>query len=288
MTKISQSAPEYNAPDDWRGSSPFVQIVRRTIEFLQGLHAQCPPGSYRWCPGELTNPDENESEIWIGADNPVSSDLIGKRPAITVLRGAASFQGVGIGDRAFYDAKTGGMVKMDILPVTLMINVLSRFPLEAEQLAWFEMQHIWALREELMRNQSGIMYTGQRPSISPPTPAGSLIAPDTEHNWTVVSVSFPTYLQHSTTTIPTGRPILREMQVSGLTPSPPTSRAQGVEVVQGTALSQPIASVPTISPDPSAVPTSPTGKPLAALPQTGPNEGESTEPSGVQIVITKE
>lgn len=288
MTKVSQAAPEYNAPDDWRGASPFVQIIRRTVEFIQGLHAQCPAGSYRWCPGENSNPDENESEIWIGADNPVRSDIIGKRPAVTVLRGAASFQGVGIGDRAFYDFKTGGMVKMDILPVTIMVNVLSRFPFEAEQLAWFEAQHIWALRRELMKNQPGIMFIGQRPSLSPPTPAGSLIAPDTEHNWTVVSVSFPTYLQHSTTTIPTGKKILNEIAVSGATPAGRPTRPKGAVAIQGTALSQPQAAVPPIPTDPSAPTLSPTGQPLAALPQTGADEGESSEPSGVQIVITKE
>lgn len=287
MTKVAQAAPEYNAPDEWQGASPFVQIIRRTVEFIQGLHAQCPPGSYRWVPGENQNPDENESEIWIGADNPVSSDLIGKRPAITVLRGAGSFQGVGIGDRAFFDFRTGGMVKMDILPVTLMINVLSRVPLEAEQLAWFEAQHIWALRRELMKNQSGIMFIGQRPSLSPPTPAGSLIAPDTEHNWSVVSVSFPAYLQHSTTTIPTGKKILNGFEISGETTGP-VSRPDGVEAIQGTALSQPEPTVPPTPTDPSAATLSPTGQQLSPLPQTGVDEGESSEPSRVQIVITKE
>lgn len=288
MTKVARAAPEYNPPDDWRGSSPFVQIIRRTVEFIQGLHAQCPAGSYRWCPGELGSPDENESEIWIGADNPVRSDIIGKRPAITVLRGAASFQGVGIGDRAFYDPRTGGMVKMDILPTTLMVNVLSRFPLEAEQLAWFEAQHIWALRRELMKNQSGIMFVGQRPSISPPTPAGSLVAPDTEHNWTVVSVSFPAYLQHATTTIPTGKKILNGVDVSAEVLSGRPTRPKGVEAVQGTAVSQPKLSVPPTPTDPSAPTTSPTGQAVAALPLTGADEGESSEPTRVQIVITKE
>lgn len=261
--------------------SPFLLIVRRVVQFLQGLHAQCPAGAYRWVPGNPGDPDESESEIWIGSDNPISPQKIGLRPAYTVLRGPGSFQGVGLNDHAYTDLRTGATVKMDILPVTVVINVLSRFPVEADQLGFFVASHMWSLREELMRGEDGIMFIGQRPTIGPPSPAGSLVTPDTEHNWTVVSLSFPTYLQFSTTKMPLNKQPLSEVSVDA-TVTRPGSKPKAPVFLQGSALLQPKANggFDGGNPmDPSRIP--------GALPQNLDNEGEYTEPVRVQI-ITKE
>ena len=205
------TAPEYQAEDGWRANSPFLQLTRTLVGFIQGLFAQCPPGSYHWAPDS----EEGGSEIFIGSDTPIDPEVIGARPAITVTRGPGAFQGVGIGDIAYSDIRTGAQVRMDILPVTASINVLSRIPIEADELAWFVTRHIWSLRDKIVRENSGIMYLGNRPSVSAVSPAGSLVGPDTEHNWVVVGVSLPAYLQYSATTMPLNTGTLAGISVVG-------------------------------------------------------------------------
>lgn len=277
MTAITPTAPELQPGGDWTGS-PFVQVQRVLVGFIQGLHAQCPVGGYRWMPSR-GDQDDVGSEVWIGKDNPINTRVVGDRPAITVLRGPGSFQGVGIGDRAFVDNRTGGEVKMDILPVTLTVNVLSRVPLEADELAWFEAKHIWALREEIMRGQEGIMYLGNRLSVSPPTPAGSLVGPDTEHNWVVCSVMIPAYLQTSMTKIPLNKRVISGFDAR-MTVRRPSESPESVVPLQGTAVWQPKARGHSASSDPAEIGPPP--------PQEGQDERQSTEPLEVRIIVDKE
>ncbi|RLA42234.1 MAG: hypothetical protein DRQ64_00155 [Gammaproteobacteria bacterium] len=234
MTTTPVTAPEYQQSENWLGS-PFLHIKRVIVKFLQGLHAQCPPGAYQWCPAQNTSPDHfKASEIWIGSETPLNPDVIGQRPAITVLRGPGMFQGVGLGDQAFHDLRTGAKVLMDMLPVTVTVNVLSRIPAEAEGIAWFAAKHIWALREEIMRGEEGIMFLGSRLNISPPSPAGSLVGPDTEHNWVVCSVSIPCYLQTSVTRMPLNTGVVQSIAVKMTTQDSRTLPPGGEDERQST------------------------------------------------------
>lgn len=267
MSAQTPTAPEY-APTT-QLESPFLHIVRVFVKFTQGLFAQCPPGAYQWKPERLGSQDSKSSEIYIGADTPLRVASVGDRPAITVLRGPGAFQGVGIGDQAYIDSRTGAMVRMDVLPTTIMLNVLSRLPHEAESLAWFVAQHIWLLREELMRGESNILYLGDRPTITPATPAGSLIQPDTEHNWTVCTVSYPVYLQYSMTKMPLGKPVVKGFSVDAST-SEAVEKAKGVVPLQGSAVYQPSGDEQAaLNPE--------------ALPLNTENERQSTEPLTVRI-----
>jgi hypothetical protein len=278
VTAITPTAPEYMVPEDWTGS-PFLHLKRVLVKFLKGLHAQCPVGAYRWDPDSEGSAEQVGSEVWIGMDAPINPQIVGDRPAITVLRGPGSFQGIGIGDNAFSDLRTGGQVLMDILPVTVTVNVLSRVPLEAEGLSWFGGKHIWALREVIMKGEAGIMFLGNRPNFSPPTPAGSLVGPDVEHNWVVCSVMFPCYLQTSVTRVPLNKPAVSGFGVTmtaGKTPSKPK-----VPVLkQGTAVLQPKIEGPAPPTDPGDIGPS--------LPPEGEDERQSTEPLEVRITVDKE
>lgn len=290
---VPVTAPEYQAPNGWRTGSPFLQLVRVTTEFLQGLFAQLPTGAYRWSAPS----DDGASEIYIGMETPTAPDVTGSRPAVTVTRGAGAFQGTAIGDLAYYDMRTGAQVRMDVLPVTLSINVLSRIPVEAEELAWFIQRHIWALRDKLIVENPGILYIGSRPSISPPSPAGSLISPDSEHNWVVVSVSFPAYLQYSATTIPLNAKILGGIDVDAVAnadyavtvpeipeitdpsqnafaiPAPtPIAPVLPIVPLQGTAVNQPQHSTAN----------------TLALPQTPTHGGQYKQPVILNVSVTKD
>lgn len=254
---------------------PTFQVVRHVIDFLKWRFSLLPAGAYRWDPESDGSPEQSGSEIFISADTPIMPEKVGQRPAITVLRSTAAFQGVGIGDVAFNDLATGAVVRMDIIPTTVMVNVLSRLPVEAEKLGWFVLEQIWAFRDAIIRSEPSILYTGNRPSLSPPSPAGSLVAPSTDVEWSVVVVSFPTFLQHATTTLPLNKRIVKGFTTTMTTVDPSAgAQPKPVSLLQGTAVMQPIQP----ESDRNAATTD-----SAALPQTGQDEASSTEPLTVTI-----
>lgn len=222
MTANSPTTPEspYLGRDVY---PPTYQLVRHIISFLKWRFSKLPPGAYQWKPETESTPDQAGSEIFISADTPINPQQVGQRPAITVLRAAAAFQGTGIGDWAFTELSTGAQVRMDIIPTNLMINVLSRLPVEAERLAWFCAEQIWTFREEIVKSEPCILYTGARPSLSAPSPAGALVD-STDFEWSAVVVSFPAYLQHSTSKLPLNKKILSGVDVVTATiPEPGTT-----------------------------------------------------------------
>lgn len=221
MTIVLATTPEGQPPD--AGGSPLIRLQRVIVSFIRGLFTQCPAGSYHWEPTNGNSQDQEGSEIWIGTETPINPEITARRPAVVVGRGPAAFHGVGLGDTAYIDGRTGGHVKMDMIPTTLNVNVLSRIPMEAEEIAWFIARHLWVLRNEILRGNSFILYTGQRPSLSPPSAAGTLVGgPDAESDWIVVTVSMPVYLQHMEVAIPLNKPILQEvvMVVTSTGPQP--------------------------------------------------------------------
>lgn len=279
MSDNTPQTPEGQPGED--GSSPLVRVQRVMVSFIRGLFAQCPPGAYHWDPETLSNPLQEGSELWIGTESPVDPEIVARRPAIVVGRGPAAFHGIGLGDQAYTDLATGAHVKMDMIPTTISINVLSRVPMEAEELAWFVIKHIWNLRDELMRGNSFILYMGQRPSLPPPSPAGSLVGgPETEHNTVTVSMTMPVYLQHMEVAMPLNKEVLRNFEVvMVVTANGPRQRLRPRRALSGTAVLQP---------DPGRAVTRPASLVLsteapATLPQTGSDEAQSSEPLTVRF-----
>jgi len=205
---MGATTPEGNFGRGW--FPPTYQAQRHLTSFLQWRFSQVPSGAYRYVAEQ--DPDARESEICIGLDTPIDPNVMGKRPAVTVLRGPAAFQGVGFNDLATVKMQDGTQTRLDMVPTTLMVNVLSRIPVEAERLAWFCMEQIWTFREEITRTEPVIHSIGPRPTLSPPSAAGSLVQ-STDFEWCVVVVAFPTYLVHSTIKQPLNNPILKRFEV---------------------------------------------------------------------------
>lgn len=189
---------------------PTVRVVRHLISFLKWRFSLLPVGSYHYDPDSDTSPDQKGSEIFIGGDTPMKTAMAGARPAITVLRSQLAFQGIGIGDRLSADLRTGGRSYMDLMPTTIVVNVLSRVDVVAERLAFFVQEQIFTMREELVKSEPCILYMGARTGMSPPSPAGTLV--DTpQSDWVCVALGLPTFLQHSTSKTPLNKTIVGEV-----------------------------------------------------------------------------
>lgn len=252
--------------------SPFFEAVRLLTSFLQWRFSELPVGSYRFDPAS-GGPEQKNTEIFIGADTPINTETIGRRPAITVLRSPVQASGLSLNDMAFVNLATGGKTRMDLYPTNLMINVLSTEPVEAENLAFFCMEQVSAFREDICKESKGlIMLIGPRPMISAPSPAGSLVD-STSVEWCVVTVSFPAYLQHATTNLPLNRPILSGFRITGATAGPSTPVAP-VALLQGTSIMQPVQ----VDADRAAATSA-----IGDLPQTGVGEAHYSEPLTIEI-----
>jgi hypothetical protein len=214
MTALTPSSPEFAMQQNVMGQyPPTLRAVRHLTSFLQWRFSLLPAGAYHWQPEDAENPDQSGSEIFIGGDTPLPSRTIGDRPAITVLRSQLAFQGVGIGDVAFHNLRTGGKVYMDLLPTTLCINVLSRLAFVAERLAFFVQDQIFTLREEIVRSEKCILSIGARTTMGAPSPAGALVD-EAGSDWIVVPLFLPTYLQHHTAFTPINVPVIKKISTS--------------------------------------------------------------------------
>lgn len=188
---------------------PTVRATRHILSFVKWRFSLAPVGTYHWEPADDT-PDQKGSEIFIGSDTPITTQYVGKRPAITVMRSQAAFQGIGQGDVLSADLRTGGRTYMDLIPTTIVIHVLSRIPVVAERLAWFVQNEIFTLRAEIVKTEPCILYLGARTGMSPPSPAGTLV--DTpEPGWTCVTLALPTFLQHASEKSPLNKKIVKGM-----------------------------------------------------------------------------
>ncbi len=205
MTGTVATTPEYGLAE-----SPLVAAQNEIISFLKWRFAQNGAGAYQWKPETEESQDQGGSEVFISADTPVNSSHVGQRPAITVMRASAAFQGTGLNDRVYLNWATGSTTRLDIVPTNIMVCALSRIPVEAERLAWFCAKAVFDWREEIIKHSAGLfLYLGQRASVMPPTPAGALVQDSANHEWCAVVAGFPCYLNESSSIHPLNKKILR-------------------------------------------------------------------------------
>jgi hypothetical protein len=194
-------------PDLFPGSfkyTPLEALRNLFVGFLQGLFNAAPPGSYHW------DPDPNFTDIIIQDEAPVKEEVMQKRPLITLTRGPIQFYSFGMDDMLQYNADIDRKTKSILVPGTMSVNCCSRVALEAENIAWVVGEHIWLLRDLLIK--SGLFDTGRQIQLSAPAPAGSLIADDNGDTWTAVSVSVPFQIVRTSAFTPLGLQIVQNIE----------------------------------------------------------------------------
>jgi hypothetical protein len=176
--------------------TPLQHVRVLCISFVQGLFAEAPPGNYRW------SPDDELSEIVIRDESPIQVRTVGMRPAINFTMGKVSFYSLGMDDMFTYDFDIGRKVKVVLIPGTMNINVCSRVDIEAHNLAWVVSEHLWLLRELLLK--AGFFEIGRGIDVSPPSPAGSIVANDSGDEWYCSSLTLPFQFNRKSAFTPLG------------------------------------------------------------------------------------
>lgn len=258
------TAPEHQLP-----LPPWAALVSHITDFLRWQFSMHPPGAYRF--SATDGAVDERSELWIGSEFPIKPDTPGQRPAISVFRSAAQFNGLSIGDLGFVDIAGDKRMLTDLVPLNLMVGVLCRHQLEAEILAGAVVELIFGYRREIIANMGNLLYIGNRPSISPPSPPGQLVEGSAFPDWTAVMIGFPAFVNFKLTIEPLNKRFLSSIGVA-MTTAVPTAPSQGVVPLQGSAIMQPPPTPPS------------TDHSGGGLPQTPSSEAESTsEPLTVTI-----
>ena len=204
--RVFGTAPNVGFPDSSFKYTPLQHVRVLILSFLQGLFAEAPPGCYRW------SPEDALSEIVIRDETPIHVETIGARPAISLTMGSIQFYNLGLDDLFTFDADTGRKVKIVLIPGVLSLNCCSRVAIEAHNLAWVVSEHIWLLRELLLK--SGFFEIGRGLQVGPPSPASSIVAGDMGDEWYASTVSVPFQFGRKSAFTPLGQSIVRNVELS--------------------------------------------------------------------------
>jgi hypothetical protein len=169
------------------GENPLFHLTRLFITFLQELFAQAPSGSFHW------SDDDRMTEVIISDETPINMEVIEKRPAIVTVRSGVAWAGIGNDQLMSMKIRTGEEVHTDMISGNMTLNCMSRVAVEAEYLAWLCSRHVWILKHTLMK--WGFHKVGEQIQVMGRSPAGQIVAGDTEGEVILVPVIIPFFFQ---------------------------------------------------------------------------------------------
>jgi len=184
----------------WAGS-PVLYIRQIITGFIQGIYENVSEANYRW------SDDPNASKIFISASTPVDAKAFGQRPVIAVSRSAIQFSATAIGGIESMSAKDGSIVRSDMLTTMLIAQHISTKEAEAEEMAFYTFEQVWANQEVLAHYN---LVLSANPAVEQPAPAGSLVEGDVKGMW-AVPVILPVRLVRRVRSIPMGDPIMKRV-----------------------------------------------------------------------------
>jgi hypothetical protein len=167
--------------------SPLRHVTRLCLSFLQGLFAQSTKGNWKW------SQDPEETDIIITDEQPISVDVVNKRPCIVTVRSPVAWAGIALDQLQDYNFRTGERKHTDLISGHMTFNCMARKKDPAETLSWIVARHLWILRRVFLT--SGFHDFGQRIQIMSASPPGSIINGAAEPETVNIPVIVPFYFQ---------------------------------------------------------------------------------------------
>lgn len=205
-TKIPQTEPHGELPRSSFKYNPLQHVRVLYTSFVQGLFAASPRGDFHW------EPELQDTEIVITAEAPIKLDVIGMRPAIAFTRAPVGFFHLGFDDMDQYDFRTDRKVKSLLIPGTMVINCVSRNDLESEHIAWVVAEHIWLLRDLMMKQ--GFYDIGRNIQVGSPSAPGAIVAGDGADECFCTPVTSPYHFNRTSARTPLGTGVVNSVQLA--------------------------------------------------------------------------
>jgi len=240
-SNINERRPPRGFPGSSFRYTPLEHVKTVVISFVQGLFSAAPVGSYKW------DPDDSLTEIIIRDENPINVGKYGARPAINFTLGNTSFYHVGMDDLHTYNFATGRKEKGMLVPGVITANVCSRVDNEALNLGWVVAEHVWVLRELMLKE--GFFDIGRGLQVGPPSPPGSVISTDQGDEWYCVAVSIPWQFARRASFTPLGQSIVAGIEQQLSLNVPKRVESDGWAAIPGRSEEIPV-SISTCQPDP--------------------------------------
>lgn len=203
-SKTPETYPTPQYPESSFKYNPLMHVRVLFLNFVRGLFAAAPAGCYRW------TPDDETTELYISDEEVIQPEVVERNPTITFTRGPIQFYNLGLDDLEQYDFALDRKTKGVLLPGTMTINACSRASLESEHLAFVIADHLWLLRDLMMKQ--GFFEIGRGIQVGAPSPAGSIIANDQGDEFFCTATSVPFQFARLSSFTPLGRQIVSNIE----------------------------------------------------------------------------
>jgi len=192
VTTLTSEGGGYDYDPTSSFSNPIFQIRYVLITFLQNLFYKSPLPQFKW------DVDDAQTRIYITSENVVKASVLQKRPCITLTRAPLAYAHMGFDDMRELDMRTGKKTRSVLLPGTMAINCCARADMESEHIAAIVAEHIWALRDVLLKR--GFYDIGRNITINSPSGASGIVTNEGGDEWYCTTAIVP-YQFHRTATI---------------------------------------------------------------------------------------
>jgi hypothetical protein len=225
-SRASQIDPRGAFPQSSFKNTPLEHIETLLISFMQTLFGYLPVGSYHWT-------DDETTEIHFSSNAPIHVKHIGQRPAVTLTCGPIQFVSVGLDDMTGYHFDTGQKEKTVLVTGTMSINCSAKVPIQSRQIAWIIWEHVWLLREILLR--AGFFDIGRSMMIGATTSAEQIIVSDQGDEWVNTPLLCPFQFSRTSSFTPLGQHMVAGIEAS-VRAFQQRASSQGVPTAAGTDL----------------------------------------------------
>lgn len=181
--KNPEARPSPRFPESSFKYNPLMHIRVLFVRFIQGLFSYAPEGNYRW------TSDDETTEIYVTDEEVIQPTVVERVPTVSLTRGPIQFYNLGLDDLEEYDFALDRKIKGVLIPGTMTVNCCSRVALESEFIAMVISDHLWTLRDLLMKQ--GFFEVGRGIQIGSPSKAGSIIGGDRGDEFFCTPVSVP-------------------------------------------------------------------------------------------------
>lgn len=194
--------------DTGLGEDALRYALTLYVAFLQGIFNFLDNES-----GAHWEPDPENTQIWIGAEDPLPAEVVARRPAITVVMTPTQTSGLGINNMVTQNLATNETLFTDMETGHFVVYCIAHSDIKAKWLAQI-VRNSSRQHRKLLEGEGGF-HSIARPQvgINSPSAPGALISGATPNALVMVQVNVPFHFQWSwKTSIGAQAPQFRDIQ----------------------------------------------------------------------------